>query len=142
MTAVSNHIKGHGVFTWERYGGYECSSKGDKRFSAFFATMPDGRSLECHYQLDNSCKAWNHGGSNWKLGKGRPPKVKMTNQELYDAYKALWAVWVAEHLELFAEVAEIVLDKHQGVFSDMFAKTNINQARALADLANEYFCGV
>lgn len=139
MTAVSNYIKGHGVFTWERFGGYECSSKGDKRLSAFFAIMPDGRSIESTYQCDS--KENEPGGKEWKKYKGRPPKAKITNQELYERYKALWAVWVAEHLELFAEVAEIVLDKHQGVFSDMFAKTNINQARALADLANEYFCG-
>src|SRR5690606_2260660 len=33
-------------FTWSRYGGYEVSSKGDARFSAFNARMPDGRSIE------------------------------------------------------------------------------------------------
>ena len=35
---------------WSRKGGYECSSKGDKRFSALFAVMPDGRTIEQHYQ--------------------------------------------------------------------------------------------
>ena len=130
------------MFTWERFGGLDCSTQGEKRLSAFNATMPDGRNLECHYQCDNSCKGWNHGGRNWKLGKGRPPKNKMTNQELYEAYKALWAIWVEDHLDLFTEVAKVVLNEHDGVFSDRFATTNINQARALADLANEYFCGV
>lgn len=40
------------MYTWKRYGGYEVSSHGDKRFSAFNAIMSDGRSIECHYQCD------------------------------------------------------------------------------------------
>lgn len=30
-------------YTWQRYGGYEVSSRGDKRFSAFYARLADGR---------------------------------------------------------------------------------------------------
>lgn len=37
-------------YSWKRYGGYEVSTHGDKRFSAFCALMPDGRSIEMHYQ--------------------------------------------------------------------------------------------
>lgn len=48
-------------FTWARRGGYEVSSKGDKRFSSFCAIMPDGRSLECHYQCD--IKGYDVGGT-------------------------------------------------------------------------------
>lgn len=33
-------------FKYSRHSGYECSSKGDIRFSAFGANMSDGRSLE------------------------------------------------------------------------------------------------
>ena len=40
------------LFSWQRKEGYECSSKGDKRFSALFATMPDGRTIEQWYQCD------------------------------------------------------------------------------------------
>lgn len=41
-------------YSWGRRTrpGYEVSSKGDKRFSALFAKMPDGRSIEMHYQCD------------------------------------------------------------------------------------------
>ena len=28
------------MYTWKRYGGYEVSNHGDKRFSVFNATMP------------------------------------------------------------------------------------------------------
>ena len=59
------------MFTWNRYGGYECSSKGDSRFSAFNAIMPDGRTIEQHYQC--GVKGYQPGGTNWKLGKGKPP---------------------------------------------------------------------
>lgn len=54
------------MFTWSRRGGYEVSSKGDKRFSAFNAIMPDGRSIEEIYQCD--CKHFDPGGTNWRLG--------------------------------------------------------------------------
>lgn len=40
------------VFTWVRRGAYEVSSVGDKRFSAFNAIMPDGRSIEQIYHCD------------------------------------------------------------------------------------------
>ncbi len=39
-------------FKWARYGGYEISSQGDKRFSAFNAILSDGRSIEQWYQCD------------------------------------------------------------------------------------------
>jgi hypothetical protein len=35
---------------WSRTEGYEVSSVGDWRFSAFNAILEDGRSIECHYQ--------------------------------------------------------------------------------------------
>lgn len=59
------------MYTWQRYRGYEVSSKGDKRFSAFNAILSDGRSIEQHYQCD--VKGYNIGGTNmgddhFKLG--------------------------------------------------------------------------
>ena len=34
------------TYKWSKTQGYEVSSRGDKRFSAFNAIMPDGRSCE------------------------------------------------------------------------------------------------
>ena len=63
------------VVKWGRKGkGYQCSSKGDTRYSAFFAKLEDGRSIEQHFQCDT--KQYDPGGTNWKLGKGKPPKDK------------------------------------------------------------------
>ena len=59
------------MYYWARRdkNGYEVSSKGDKRFSALYARMLDGRTIEEHYQCD--VKGYDVGGTNWKLGKGK-----------------------------------------------------------------------
>lgn len=121
-------------FTFNRRGGYECSSKGDKRFSAFCAVMPDGRTIEQHYQCD--VKGYQPGGTNWRLGKGKPPLD--TSKDLWTAYLALWETWAIGHPDLMNELA-VEASKKRRVLSDMFATTSINQARALAELLNKYW---
>lgn len=120
-------------FTWKRYGGYECSSKGDRRFSAFNARMPDGRSIEEHYQCD--VKGYDPGGRNWRLGKGKPPKNPYTPDELWNAYLELWRTW-AEHHPALIEELRVLASRYNNVLSDRFASTPINQARALAEILN------
>ena len=117
-------------FTWSRSGGYEVSSLGDKRFSALYAVMPDGRSLEAHYQCD--VKGYAPGSNNWRLGKGKPP-LRPT-ADLYPAYLALWRTWAEHNPALIAELRARAID---GVLGDRFASTPVNQARALADILNE-----
>lgn len=119
-------------FTFARYGGYECSSKGDKRFSAFYAVMSDGRTIEQHYQCD--VKGYQPGGTDWTLGKGKPPLNKEI--DLWSSYLALWETWASNHPELLYELANLATQK-QGVLSDMFATTSINQARALVVILNK-----
>jgi hypothetical protein len=120
-------------YTWSRRGGYECSSKGDKRFSALHAVLPDGRTIEQHYQCD--IKGYQPGGKDWRLGKGKPPLNP--NRDLWSAYLILWTIWAAMpgHYELLLKLKEEA-DKHAGVLTDCFASTPINQARALAELLN------
>lgn len=121
-------------FTFNRRGGYECSSKGDKRFSALFAVMPDGRTIEQHYQCD--VKGYQPGGRDWKLGKSKPPIDK--NKDLWAEYLALWEQWALAHPTLMDELAAGAILKNR-VLSDMFATTPVNQARALATLLNKYW---
>jgi hypothetical protein len=116
---------------WARRGGYECSSLGDKRFSAFRATLPDGRTIEQHYQCD--VKGYDPGGTNWRLGKGKAP---LGDVDLWLEYLALWRRWADAHPELLEELAELAADNNN-TLSDAFANTEINQARALAELINE-----
>lgn len=118
--------------TWGRSGGYECSTKGDRRFSAFCAVLPDGRTIEQHYQCD--VKGYQPGGWNWRLGKGRPPLDP--SKDLWAEYLALWKIWAQNHDTLMFLLAEAV-KQHGYRLSDCFATTPINQARALAEILNE-----
>ncbi len=120
---------------WQRYGGYECSSIGDTRFSAFYAMMPDGRSIEHHYQCD--VKGYDPGGTNWRLAKGRAAKDGKTHHQLWSEYLLLWKTWAADNLPLLKELYQKALE-HHGILSDFFASTEINQANALAHILNEY----
>lgn len=119
------------VFSWKRYGGYEVSTRGDRRFSAFNARLEDGRSIEEHYQCD--VKGYDPGGRNWRLGKGRGPLNR--DVDLWREYLALWQQWAKLHPMLLSELRENV-KAGGGVLSDRFASTPINQARALAWILN------
>lgn len=122
------------AFSYARYGGYECSSRGDRRFSALFARMPDGRTIEMHYQCD--VKGYQPGGTNWRLGKGKPPLDPSI--DLYAAYKALWLEWAENHKPEMRELY-VAAKRTNGVLSDMFATGPISQARALADILNDWY---
>ena len=119
-------------FIWQRKGGYECSSKGDKRFSAFCAVMPDGRTIEQHYQCD--VKGYQPGGIDWRLGKGKPPLDKTV--DAWAEYLQLWREWAHAHVPLMRELY-VQARKHGNVLSDMFATTPINQAHALSVVLTE-----
>ena len=99
---------------------------------ARIAKLKDGRTIEEAYQLD--VKGYRAQGNNWRLGKGKPPLTRMTPAESYAAYKALWQQWARENPELMAELRE----KSAGrPLTDMFAATEISQARALAEILAE-----
>jgi len=116
-------------FDWARYAlpsevGYEVSSQGDKRFSAFHAIVR-GRSIEEHYQIKIK------GYGSVSEGKGKPPKDLSTN--LWGAYLALWREWSIANTMKMLDLREKATGK---ILTDKFATTNINQARALATLLN------
>ena len=119
------------MYTWKRFGGYEVSSKGDKRFSAFYAIMPDGRSIEMHYQCD--IKGYDVGGRNWRLGKGKPPLDR--SKSMWKEYLNLWKEWAKKNPELIKELRNNVYPSN--ILSDRFATTEVNQAAALACILNE-----
>lgn len=120
------------IVTWNKHGGYECSTRGDKRFSAFNAIMPDGRSIEQHYQCD--VKGHDVGGTNWRKGKGKPPVDKTTNT--WFEYLKLWRTWADNNPELMGELKQKV-SEHDYHLSDRFATTPTNQAHALARILSE-----
>ena len=122
-------------FTWSRYGGYECSSKGDPRFSAFNAVLPDGRTVEHHYQCD--VKGYDVGGTNWRLGKGNPPLD--SSIDLWEQYLQLWKTWANLNKPLIEYLAVEAAINHNFTISDRFASSPVNQARALAEIINQQF---
>ena len=123
------------VVKWSRKGkGYQCSSKGDTRYSAFFARLEDGRSIEQHYNCD--IKGYDPGGTNWKLGKGKPPKDKSI--DLWEEYLKLWRRWADLNPHLLEELYHIT-KLTNNTLTDMFASSENNQARALAYLINEKY---
>lgn len=129
------------MYSWARRSptpgtGYEVSSKGDRRFSAFHAILADGRSIEYHYQCD--VKGYDPGGTDWRLGKGKPPLIPHPGDSLWLAYLRLWKHWAFAHPRLIMELA--LKAKEAGyLLTDCFASTDINQARALATILNECF---
>ena len=123
-------------YTWERrhINGYEVSSRGDKRFSALYAKMPDGRTIEQWYQCD--IKGYDIGGTNWKAGKGKPSLIEYPNDEQWEMYLSLWKIWTIHNLTTIQDLQDIL--KEVTVFTDCFASSPINQARALAWIFNNW----
>lgn len=119
-------------YTWSRDGGYECSTAGDKRYSALYATLEDGRTIECHYQCD--VKGYEPGGTNWRLGKGKP--ALDSTKDLWAEYLSLWVRW-SKLNPAKLENLRIVSAARGYLLSDTFAATEISQARALAYILNE-----
>lgn len=93
----------------------ECSSKGDKRFSAFYARIRalGGRSIEDLYQ---AAKVFSDGSTNlsWREAKGRTCVNQATVRDLYSM---LWNTYIAENPEL-----RKVLRTASGV-SDIFGQS-------------------
>ena len=120
------------AFVWYRHhrNGYEVSSVGDRRFSALFARLKDGRTIEQAYQLD--VKGYRALSNDWRVGKGKKPVNGCANQ--WGQYLALWMIWCDENPSLVEHLRSSAKDF---VLTDAFAKTDINQARALAYVLNQ-----
>lgn len=120
------------IYDWSRHHplGYECSTRGDHRFSALHAQLADGRTIEEAYQLD--VKGYRIRGSDWRLGKGR--RALSPGVNLWQSYLDLWGQWARENPALMLDLAQRA---RYGILTDHFAKTGISQARALAHWLNE-----
>lgn len=96
----------------------ECSSKGDKRFSAFYARIKSrgNKSIEELYQeykifKDESGKLIT--GLSWREAKGKAP---INIQDCKRYYSNLWDLYFSENPELLD-----VIKKYNG-FSDIFGQ--------------------
>lgn len=81
----------------------ECSSKGDKRFSAFYARLEDsGNSIEELYQ---AYKKFEDGstGLSWREAKG---KKAVNQEECAKYYSRLWDMYIWENADLLPILKE------------------------------------
>lgn len=119
---------------WARYhtNGYEVSSHGDTRFSALFATLQDGRTIEEAYQLD--VKGYRKVSSRWMDGKGKSALNGKSRAELWVEYLNLWRQWVHENPTALSDLRSAASGR---VLTDKFATSDVNQAHALAALITE-----
>jgi hypothetical protein len=116
------------MLTYGKEPFLECSSRGDKRFSPFYAAI-NGRSIEEQYQ---AAKIFDDGSTSlhWKKAKGRRA-VNAT--ECAILYEKLWRQYLSERPVLIE-----VLKRASGL-SDMFAtKGTVNQAEVLWKIRNEH----
>lgn len=112
----------------------ECSSKGDRRFSAFYAkVIVDGRfdSIENHYQLAK--RFGDEVPKTWRDAKGRKPThfevegKKYPVEKLTAFYDLLWF----NYLENNPDLVEVLL-RYDG-YHDSFARKGANnQAESIA----------
>ena len=111
----------------------ECSSKGDKRFSAFSARIrtEGNKSIEELYQ---AFKVFSDGstGLSWREAKGKSP-VNISDCIVY--YNKLWILYLRENPELVE-----VLVKQTGL-SDIFGQTGRQcQATTLWNIVHNLDC--
>lgn len=131
---------------------YEVSSIGDKRFSAFNARFKDNTFIII--KLNNKKEKINCSNLSIeqvyqykikKSKKGNPPhktsilyftdkksKKYLENISYKYAYLPLWKLWAKQNKQLIKELQHIVSKGY--ILKDSFAKTSVNQARALSDI--------
>lgn len=111
----------------------ECSSRGDKRFSAFYATPKslDGMTIEEAYQRMKILPLGVVVKSGWRYKKG----IRAVNAaECAEAYEKWWREWIEEK-QLIG-----VLKSASGL-SDMFGReTGVCQADVLWRIRQEALC--
>ncbi len=110
----------------------ECSSAGDKRFSAFYARLRKygGKSIEVLYQ---EAKVFEGGVTrlSWREAKGKTP---INIKELTVYYARLWDQYFKENPKLLD-----VIKKYNG-FTDRYGQKGHNcQAKEILRIKKEYF---
>lgn len=127
--------------------GYECSTAGDSRYSAFTAICfvdKVGRSWNVENAYQVIVKGYftdaNRSGMPfhewWRIGKGKPANNRLTHDELFDKYVDLWRMWADNNPEL---IDELSIKAKGRVLTDRHSSTKINQACALSIILNERY---
>ena len=107
---------------------YECSSRGDTRFSALYARVKSKGNNTIEHIYQTEIKGYN----SIKEGKGK--KGKLFSWEIQQQkYIELWRIYLEENPDLRKVLVNAIASGH--VLHDMFAKGNaMNQATVLTNL--------
>lgn len=104
------------MITVGEYPYLECSSKGDRRFSAFFA-MLDGRSIESRYQFEKIFEDGSEGLSIKEAKNKQKQGLRVVNHYFVSVlYGSLWDRYIEENPHLV-----LVLKQATGL-SDIFGQ--------------------
>jgi len=127
-----NGSKGDNMIKIGKEPYLECSSKGAKQFSAFYAKMHGppfyGKSIEDIYQ---AAKVFEGGvtGLTWKEAKGKAP---INIGEVHKLYRGLWRTYLLNNPCYWEEL------KNASGLSDMFGQEgHVCQATVLWELREE-----
>ncbi len=112
--------------------GYEVSSLGDRNFSALYAKLKNGKTIEEVYQLD--IKGYRGKVKHWLDARGKSPIRKISAERIYKEYKGLWEQYLNENPYLRSELFRVADGK---MLTDFFAKTDISHAMVLSEILNE-----
>lgn len=121
---------------WSVHRGYDVSLRGDKRFSPRFARLREGRTIEEAYQLDVNEDS--KPGTNPKKGKGKKFLHSSSREQLWVWYLELWNEWARDNSDLLGYLL-VEAKRHGWCLRDSFARDEINQARALAQILNDLY---
>lgn len=159
------HVEIQEELKWEEFSyingkvnvpnGYEVSSKGDSRFSAFKAKFAPGTTITLNgkdktvtldvggktieYVYQNMVKMSGKGGKPSQESILYNPELK-TKKQMEDfsflfGYLPLWQKWAEQNPNL---MRDLKIKAHGKVLTDRFAtKSDVSQARALAQILNE-----
>lgn len=97
----------------------ECSLKGDKRFSAFYAHVNINgtiSSIESFYQSYKETGVEGSIVAGWRANKGQLAKYGATRAQCRTYYSKLWNMYLEAHPELVAEAQAF------NGFTDVFGK--------------------
>jgi len=115
-----------------RYGKapfLECSSRGDTRFSAFFARLSNGRTIEAMYQ---AAKVFEDGSTNLGVREAKGKKA-VNMPEVSKRYSELWDQYFKENPDLIP-----VIIRASGI-SDIFGQPGHNcQATEIWRIRKQY----
>ena len=119
-------------FKWGRYGGYDVSISGDKRFNDAYAVLPDGHTIQEHHRHNLDIRSGNEECPT-RFPHYRIPMEPEINP--WAEYLSLWVDWGRANPALIEDLR--IRAKAKGcLITDSISVSLINPAAALCWILN------